>query len=49
MVTLSLLLIVAAFILFLIAAIGVSTSRFNLVAAGLACWALSHIVGVLVK
>jgi hypothetical protein len=49
MVTLSLLLLVAAFVLFLIVAIGVTVTRFNLLAAGLACWVLSQIVGVLVR
>lgn len=39
-----LILLVAAFVLFLIAAIGVPASRFNLVAAGLACWVLTQIV-----
>lgn len=35
----------AAVILFLIAAVGVPTSRFNLLAAGLACWAAASLVG----
>lgn len=43
-VTLSLILLVAAFVLFVIAAAGVS-SRFNLMAAGLACWVLSLLLG----
>jgi hypothetical protein len=35
-------LLVAAFVLFVLAAVGVpSPSRFNLVAGGLACWVLS--------
>lgn len=42
---LSTILLIAAFILFLIAAIGVSSGRVNLTAAGLACWTLSQIVG----
>jgi hypothetical protein len=41
----ALILIIAAFLLFLIAALGVGGSRFNLVAAGLACWVLSTIIG----
>ena len=41
----SLILLIAAFILFVIAALGVATSRFNLVAAGLACWVLAAILG----
>jgi hypothetical protein len=40
----ALILLIAAFILFVIAAIGVGT-RFNLVAAGLACWVLAVIIG----
>ena len=40
----ALILLIAAFILFLLATFGVG-SRFNLVAAGLACWVLA--VGVL--
>lgn len=38
-----LILLVAAFVLFVIAALGVP-SRFNLVAAGLACWVLTSII-----
>jgi hypothetical protein len=38
----SLALLIAAFVLFVIAAIGVPVPpRFNLIAAGLACWSLS--------
>lgn len=37
-------LLVAAFVLFTLAAIGVSGGRFNLVAAGLALWVLSVLV-----
>lgn len=44
-VTLSLILLVAAFVLFVIAAWG-PESRFNLMAAGLACWVLSLLLGV---
>jgi len=40
-------LIVAALVLFILAAIGVPASRYNLVAAGLACltgaWLLGHV------
>ena len=43
--TLSLLLLVAAFILFVLAAIGVPSGRVNLIAAGLACWVLSVLLG----
>lgn len=38
-------LLIAAFILFAIAAVGVPSGRFSLVAAGLACWVASNIVG----
>lgn len=38
MLNLRLLLIMFAFVLFVLAALGVPSSRFNLVAAGLACW-----------
>lgn len=37
-------LLVIAFLLFVLAAIGVA-SRVNLTAAGLACWVLSQLVG----
>ena len=37
-------LLIAAFVLLVIAAIGVSAGRVNLMAAGLACWVLSLIV-----
>jgi hypothetical protein len=40
----TLLLLVAAFILFILAAIGVGAPRFNLVAAGLACWVLTALI-----
>jgi hypothetical protein len=45
MLTLSLILVVIAVVLFALAAFGVPGGRVNLVAAGLACWALSTIVG----
>lgn len=46
MATLGLILMVAAFVLFLLAAIGVPIpSRFNLIAGGLACWSLTIILG----
>lgn len=41
---LALALMMAAFILFVIAAIGVPTGRYSLMAAGLACMALAQIV-----
>lgn len=45
MANLHLILYVAAFILFVLAAVGVpSPSRFNLMAGGLACWVLTLIV-----
>ncbi len=42
-----LILILAALILFIVAAIGVSSGRFNLVAAGLACLAGAMLVPLL--
>jgi len=41
--SIDLILYIAAFILFVVAAIGIS-SRVNLVAAGLACWVLASII-----
>lgn len=45
MVTLRLVLLVLAFVLFLLAAAGVAHPRWNLIGAGLAAWVLSLIVG----
>lgn len=43
-------LLIAAFVLFVIAAIGVPMPpRFNLMAAGLACWTLSLLIGGVLK
>lgn len=42
---LSLVLLIAALVLFIIAAAGVPAGRVNLVAAGLACWVASQLVG----
>jgi len=39
------LLLLIGFILFVLAAVGVSSSRVNLVAAGLACWILVALIG----
>lgn len=49
MITLALLLLVAAFVLFVVVALGVTVTKFNLLAAGLACWVLAQIVGQLVR
>jgi hypothetical protein len=38
-------LVIAAFILFVLAAIGIPSGRYSLLAAGLACWVLSQLVG----
>jgi hypothetical protein len=38
-------LLIAAFVLFVIAALGVPSGRFSLLSAGLACWVLSSLVG----
>lgn len=40
-----LILLVLAFVLFLIAAAGIPTNRFSTVAAGLASWSLAEILG----
>jgi hypothetical protein len=37
--------LLAALILFIIGAIGVATGRYNLIAAGLACYVASALVG----
>ena len=37
--------LIAALVLFIIAAIGVGAGRFNLIAAGLACWVISQLMG----
>jgi len=42
---LNLFLLVLALVLFIIAAAGLSIGRINLVAAGLACWVASVMVG----
>lgn len=36
--TISIFLLVAALVLFIVAAIGIAAGRVNLIAAGLACW-----------
>lgn len=41
---LSLVFIIAALILFIVAAVGVGAGRFNLIAAGLACYMASLLV-----
>jgi len=41
----TLILLVLAFVLFLLAAVGAAVPRVNLVAAGLACWVLSLLLG----
>lgn len=40
------LLLILAFICFLVATFGVAVGRLNLVAAGLACWVLSTLIQV---
>lgn len=40
---LSLILMVAALILFIVAALGVAAGRVNLIAAGLACWVAAQL------
>jgi len=41
---LSLIFLIAALVLFIIATIGVPAGRYNLVAAGLACWMIAQLV-----
>jgi len=43
--TLALVFLIAALVLFLLAAIGVATGRVNLTAAGLACLVAAQLVG----
>jgi hypothetical protein len=43
--TIALLLLVIAFVLFLVSAFGVSGGRINLVSAGLACMVLAQLLG----
>ncbi len=45
MISVSLVLLVVALVLFILAAIGIPSSRFSLIAAGLAFWVLTLIVG----
>jgi hypothetical protein len=40
----SLVLMIVALILFILAAMGVSGGRINLMAAGLACWTLAQVI-----
>ncbi|HEX3808224.1 MAG TPA: hypothetical protein VH000_11235 [Rhizomicrobium sp.] len=47
MITITTVLLVIAFALFLLAAIGVNVGKLNLIAAGLAVWVLSQFIGVL--
>jgi hypothetical protein len=42
-------LLIAALVLFIIAALGVPTNRYNMVAAGLACWVASELVSHVLK
>ena len=42
---LSLIFLIAALVLFVVAAMGVPAGRVNLQAAGLACWVTSQLVG----
>lgn len=45
MVPLRLVLLIVAFVFFFLAACGVTHSRINLVAAGLACWVVTLFLG----
>ena len=42
----NLILIVFAFVFFVLAALGVPSGRFNLTAAGLACWVATLLLGL---
>jgi len=42
---LSLAFLIAALVLFIVSAIGIPSGRVNLLAAGLACWVASALVG----
>jgi hypothetical protein len=42
---LTLIFLIAALVLFILAAVGIPSTRFNLVAAGLACWVASLLAG----
>lgn len=44
MITVSVVLLIAAFILFVLAAISVPVPRVNLIGAGLACWILAQLI-----
>ena len=45
----ALILLVFAFVLFAVAAAGVAASRFNLIAAGLACWVAAQLITAAVR
>ena len=42
---LSLIFLIAALVLFVVSAMGIPAGRVNLLAAGLACWVTSQLVG----
>jgi hypothetical protein len=42
-------LLVAAFVLFVLAAFGVAAGRINLIAAGLACWVAAQLFGAYLR
>ena len=44
MVSIHLILLLLAFVFFVLATVGVPASRINLTAAGLACWVLSSLI-----
>jgi hypothetical protein len=45
MITISLVLLIVALVLFVLAAVSVPVPRVNLIGAGLACWVLAQLVG----
>lgn len=42
-------LLIAAFVLFVLAATGVPAGRYSLIAAGLACWVAASVFGGMLK
>ena len=43
--TISLVFLISALILFIVAAVGLAAGRVNLIAAGLACWIAAELAG----
>lgn len=45
MITIPLVLLIVALVLFVLAALSVTVPRINLIGAGLACWVLAQLIG----